>query len=172
MTDPEPRRFLQIYLGDHWAGAGAGQRLASRMQRRNRNGVWADDLAWLANQIESDDQRLAELRAALGIDTGKAKRAMAVVVETLSRLKPNGRLTGYSPLSRVVEAEAMMSGVAGKHRLWASMGRADPSGADLSDFDFAGLERRAEEQLEKLRAFHHHAAAIAFGPGHPDPRRP
>ncbi len=36
------------------------------------------------------------------------------VAEKLGRLKPNGQLLGYSPLSRLVELEALALGITGK----------------------------------------------------------
>ena len=37
------------------------------------------------------------------------------------RLKPNGQLTGYSPLSRVVELEGLALGITGKLALWKAL---------------------------------------------------
>lgn len=162
MAHDDQMELLSIYLDDHWAGAAAGGRLANRMLRQVRSTGWAEDMAWLCEQIESDDRILSELRQRLQTSGGKAKRRLAVMIETISRLKPNGRIVGYSPLSRVLEAEALMSGSAGKQRLWAALRHGQPMTADLSGFDFEVLERRAEEQIEMLRSFHHQAAAVAF----------
>ncbi|HEX6301164.1 MAG TPA: hypothetical protein VF148_11920 [Acidimicrobiia bacterium] len=154
--------LLSIYLDDHWAGAAAGVNLANRMFRHNRNTTWAEDLAWLCEQIESDRRTLSELRKRLQMSGGQAKRRLAVVVERVSRLKLNGRIVRYSPLSQVLEAEALMSGVTGKQRLWAALHHGQPIAVDLSGFDFEDLERRAEQQIELLRTIHHEAAAVAF----------
>lgn len=155
-------RLLEIYLDDHWAGAAAGESLARRLHRNNSRTVWADKLAWLVAQIEADDRTLADLRDTLGMDSGGVKRALALFAERVSRLKLNGQAFGYSPLSRVIEAEAMMAGIAGKHRLWAALRHGLREDLAPPGFDFAELERRAEEQLDVLRSFHQEAAAIAF----------
>jgi len=162
MPHDDQMELLSIYLDDHWAGAAAGASVAKRMLRQNRNTRWAEDLAWLREQIESDRSTLSELRKRLQVSGGKTKRRLAVAVERISRLKPNGRMVRYSPLSRVLEAEAMMSGITGKQRLWAALRHGQPMAVDLSGFDFEKLERRAEEQIEMLRTFHHEAAAVAF----------
>jgi hypothetical protein len=44
----------------------------------------------------------------------KVKNIAAWGIEKVGRLKLNGQLTGYSPLSRVVELEGLLAGIAGK----------------------------------------------------------
>jgi len=45
----------------------------------------------------------------LGIEEQRARMAMAWVAEKAVRLKPNGRLGGYSPLSRVLASTSASS---------------------------------------------------------------
>ena len=168
MNDNDRMKLLAIYLDDHWAGAGAGHQLARRLLRNNRRTGWVDQLSWLSDQIESDERTLLQLRRRLNLDGGKVKRALGIAGVRLSGLKPNGRLLAYSPLSRVLEAELMMSGVDAKKRLWAALRSGQLMSADFSGLDFAELERRAEEQLTMLSSFHEEASALAFGPGQPD----
>lgn len=158
-------KLLAIYLDDHWAGAGAGHRLARRILRNNRKTEWVDQLSWLSDQVESDERTLLELRRRLAVDSGKLKRAMGLVGVQLFGLKPNGRLFTYSPLSRVLEAEMMMSGVDAKKRLWVALRSGQPVIAEISGFDFDELERRADRQLDVLRSFHKDAASLAFRSG-------
>ena len=48
------------------------------------------------------------------------------MAEKLGRLKPNGQILGYSPLSRLVELETLALGITGKRSLWeALLGVAD-----------------------------------------------
>lgn len=162
MSDPDPNRLLAIYLDDHWAGAGAGRALARRLHRHNDPGPWADRLRRLADEIDRDLGTLDDVRAALDLDGGGVKRALALAGERAGRLKPNGRILRHSPLSRVIEAEALMAGVAAKHRLWAALQECTGNRPELEAFDFAALARTAEDQLEMLRAFHREAAADAF----------
>lgn len=159
---PEDRRhLLRLYLDDHWAGAGAGGALARRLHGHNRDTPWADSLAQLASDIADDDETLGTVRAAFGANGGRFKRALGRLAEMVSRLKPNARLTSYSPLSRVIEAEALIAGVAAKHRLWVALN--ETSDDDEAGADLAQLEQRAVEQLELLGRFHRQAARAAFG---------
>lgn len=159
------RRLLDIYVGDHWAGAGAGTRLARRLHENNRDSPWAAELGRIADAVTEDDRTLAQVRDALDNGRGDIKRVLGLVGERIARLKPNGRVVSYSPLSRVVECEALLSGVAGKHRLWVALGRNVVGVPELAEFDFDLLEQRAEHQIETLRRLHREFAAVAFGDG-------
>ncbi|MDY7100634.1 MAG: hypothetical protein S0880_05555 [Actinomycetota bacterium] len=156
--------LLRLYLDDHWAGAGAGASLAKRLQQNNRDTPWAGELTWLARQVEEDDERLESLRRDIDAEGGTLKRYAARVGERIGRLVPNRRLRSYSPLSRVLETEAMMAGVAGKARLWTSLCAGGAGRTRLAPFDLERLGERAEEQLAVLHEFHERAAAVAFDP--------
>ena len=97
------------------------------------------------------------------MDESRLKPAGAWVAERLGRLKPNGQLRGYSPLSRVVELEGLTGGVAVKQMLWNALGQ--HFGSTLEGFDFEALAARAEAQRVRLEACRLEAAASAFGGG-------
>ncbi len=158
----EAFEMLATYLDDHRAGAAAGRSLSRRMADENSDTGWADKLIALAEDIEADDRTLGELRRVLGVRGGLAKRALARVAAEAARLKLNRRLVGYSPLSRVLEAEAMMAGVTAKKCLWAAMSSRGDLEDQTAQFDFASLEKRALGQIELLREFHEAAARVAF----------
>lgn len=162
----ETFEMLAIYLDDHRAGAAAGRSLSRRMARENSDTGWAGKLARLAEDIEADDRTLGELRRVLGVRGGLAKRALARIAAGAARLKLNRRLIGYSPLSRVLEAEAMMAGVTAKKCLWAAMRSRGYRLDDTAQFDFESLENRARDQIELLGEFHAAAAKTAFDDDH------
>ena len=157
--------YLRTYLTDHWAAAGGGVALVRRIAEQNRNTQWATELDDLALQISADEQTLQAIRASLGfeVDTlnAKVRRGAVVIGERLSRLKLNGRLVGYSPLSRVLEAEGLISGITAKQRLWLAL--RDTVAIEIPEFDFGELAERAESQLITMRAFHLWAVTRAFG---------
>lgn len=154
-------RFLPIYLNDHLAGSVVGVELAKRARANNAGTPLDDILAEVCSEIEADRRVLRELMESLGIAEDRVKPAAAWLSEKVGRLKPNGQLRGYSPLSRVVELEALQIGVSGKRLLWRALGRA--YGNSLDGFDFKALEARAEGQLQKLEACRLEAVTIAFG---------
>jgi hypothetical protein len=72
----------------------------------------------------------------------------------VGRLKRNGQLRGYSPLSRVLELEALSVGIAGKLALWKTLERVPDPGRRLRAFDLNHLIERAlrqREEVEELR---------------------
>ena len=86
----------------------------------------------------------------------------AKVAERLGRLKPNDQLSGYSPLSRVLELEGLRSGVQGKLGLWDSLAQIAPHEDRLDAEQITGLQAKAARQLEGLRKHHMMAAREAF----------
>lgn len=155
--------FLAIYLNDHLAGSVVGEQLCRRARASNQGSELGESLAAICAEIEADRQTLRQLMARLGVAESRVKPAGAWLAEKLGRLKLNGQLHGYSPLSRVVELEGLEAGVAGKEMLWKALGQ--KFGDGLSGFDFDALAARAEAQRQRIEACRLDAAATAFGGG-------
>lgn len=138
-------RYLPIYLNDHLAGATLGVELARRTLRQNEDGELGEFLRWLCAQIVEDRRSLLALMEQHGVAPSLAKSGGAWVAEKIGRLKPNGHLTTYSPLSRLLELEGLAAGIEGKLALWLAL-------------DEAELAERAREQRARLEP-HRRAAA-------------
>jgi hypothetical protein len=158
------RRLLGIYLNDHLAGSVMGSKLARRIVRQNEGNDYGARLAGIADQIEEDRATLRDLMDRLGIDEQRTRMAMAWLAEKAMRLKPNGKVVGYSPLSRVLELETLTMGITGKLELWRSM-EAIGNGSKVPAFDFVELARRAEAQRDVVEDLRVRAAREALGPG-------
>jgi hypothetical protein len=113
--------LLATYLNDHLAGATAGRELARRASASNRGSELGRFLEDLARQIDEDRDSLIELMRALGVGVDCVKVVGGWTAAKLGRLKPNGKLLGYSPLSRLLELEGLLLGVRGKLALWQSL---------------------------------------------------
>ena len=96
------RRFRDIYLADHHAGSTAGLALARRAAVNNRGTATGEALERLVDEIAADRVTLERLLAAVGARPSRVKDGLAWSAEKFGRLKPNGQLTGYSPLSRLM----------------------------------------------------------------------
>jgi hypothetical protein len=151
------RELLAIYLGDHRAGAAAGRALVRRMDGRYGHQPGFEEIARLRRDIEDDLDALDDLRARLDVHTGTIKRLLAIVGERLGRLKLNGRLVRHSPLSPLLELEALGAGVCGKRDLWQALMAAP--GAVVGTVDLQRLGDRADDQLERLQQLHERVAA-------------
>jgi hypothetical protein len=156
------RKLLTIYLNDHLAGSVVGSRLAQRIVRENEGNDYATKVAGIAQEIEEDRDSLRRLMDRLGIEEQRARMAMAWVTEKAMRLKPNGNLFRYSPLSRVMELETLTMGITGKLELWRSL-EAVENGNRISGFDFGHLARRAEAQRDAVEDLRVRAAREALG---------
>ena len=155
------KRYLSIYLRDHHAGAQAGLELARRTAGSNEDGEYGRQLRELCTEIEEDREILTELMDRLGIRANPIKQGGAWVGEKLGRLKLNGQITEYSPLSRLVEIEGLVIGVSGKLELWRSLHAAGAAG-ELEDIDLDRMIERAESQRRRLQELHDRAAAEAL----------
>jgi hypothetical protein len=153
--------LLAIYLNDHLAGATLGVELARRLRGSNRDDPeFGPTLGEICAEVEADRETLKAVMERLGVGQSKLKPPLAVLGERLGRLKLNGRLRGYSPLSRLDELEVLQLGVAGKRRLWRALEHTHAD--DLPDVELGALVERASDQLRRLEALHLKAAALAL----------
>lgn len=162
ISDADASTRLAVYLSDHLAGATAGLELARRALDNNRGTELEPVLERLTEEIGEDRVTLQQLMGHLGVNGSRIKNTMAVTAERVARLKLNGQLIGYSPLSRMVELEGMAAGVETKLNLWRSLREGLPEGALPADIDLDGLIERARAQRETIERHRQAAAATAF----------
>jgi len=157
----DPDRLLAIYLNDHLAGATLGVGLARRLRSSNRGDPeMGAPLAQICAEIEADRETLTRLMERLGVDRNPVKPVLARVAERLGRLKLNGQLRGYSPLSRVLELEVLTTGIGGKLQLWNALEQS--FGESLDGFDFHALAERADRQGQQVEDLHLQATRRAL----------
>ena len=154
--------LLAIYLQDHLAGAMGGVQLAQRMYSENKGTEFGEFLGRLAQDIEDDRQDLKAIMQSLGVSADPMKVAGAWAAEKAGRLKFNGSLLNYSPLSRVIEFEGLIMGVNGKLSLWNSLRAVASTDTRLDAEELDRLIARAQEQIAGLREHHLIAAEAAF----------
>ena len=152
--------LLRIYLRDHHAGATAGCELAERSAKSNKGTPFETVLDSLRDEIQEDLRSLEEVMSRLEITPAKGKDAAMWLAEKAGRLKLNGSLTNYSPLSRLIELEGLALGVEGKLSLWRSLKQLDHPRLDTAKL--MELERRAEDQRRRIEDSRLEAARIAL----------
>jgi hypothetical protein len=103
------------------------------------------------------------MMAALDVPVRRYKTVAAWAAERVGRFKPNGRLLSRSPLSRVIELEAMRLGVEGKAAAWRTLRVRAEHDPRLDTARLDGLVVRAREQIDELERLRVRAAADAFG---------
>jgi hypothetical protein len=135
---------LGTYLQDHYAGSSAGAELFRRAAQQQSDPVARTELTAMVEEVENDRATLER------------------VAEKLSRLKPNGELLHRSPLSDVIELEALRLAVEGKAAGWRVLRRL---AEDEDDFDRSELDRllsSAANQIDRLEKLRMAAAERVF----------
>ena len=152
---------LSTYLNDHLAAATGGVELAKRALGSNEGTSYGDFLAEVRETLEADKAALLEAMERLDVDKSPVKESLGWVAEKLGRLKLNGQLIGYSPLSRFIEVEALSLGLEGKRLMWLALldTESERFGADR----LRELVARAERQREGLEEQRRRAAREATG---------
>jgi hypothetical protein len=156
-------KYLPIYLNDHYAGSTAGVELAKRAANNSRdNAEFGPPLAALATEIDEDRDSLKGIMDRLDVSEDRIKATIFWLGEKVGRLKPNGELLQFSPLSRVVELEGLITGVSGKLSLWRTLMELAPREERLDERELQLLADRAEDQLLRLHALRGAAGLVAF----------
>jgi hypothetical protein len=150
-------KYLAIYLNDHLAGATGGLELVKRARGSNQGTQLGETLLALQAEIAEDRETLRQLMSKLGVREDPVKKAAGWVAEKVGRLKLNGEITSYSPLSRLVELEGLLLGVSGKQSMWKALEASH--GERLAGFDLDALAKRAESQKRRLSAARSRVAA-------------
>jgi hypothetical protein len=156
--------LLAIYLQDHLAGATGGVELARRAAGENEGTELGRFLARLATEIERDREALEGIMGRLGVGSDRLKNVAAWTGEKVGRLKLNGRILEYSPLSQVMELEGLIIGVNGKLALWRTLRGLAEQVDGLDPVEIDQLIARADGQLDGLREQHGRVAPAALAP--------
>lgn len=154
--------LLNIYLRDHEAAAVGGLELFRRCSKANRGSEYAAELQRLTIDVRSNRDALRSFCRMFGVRYSNVGRAVAYTGAIVGRLKPNGRLIHYSPLSRVLELEALSSAVTSQLRLWETLLGLSAVEQRLDEAELTRLVAGAHAQLEALRHLHDAAAEEAF----------
>lgn len=151
-------KYISIYLNDHLAAFVALREVAARAARSNEGSPLGHYLRGVEAELDESRRALEAVMRDLGIRRDPFKRAAAWAAEKLGRLKLNGHLVTYSPLSRVLELEGLIAGAELEARTWAAL-------APLSRAGFSAHAERCERRRQELTRHHAAAAATVLGRG-------
>ncbi|WP_329286684.1 hypothetical protein [Streptomyces sp. NBC_00691] len=100
--------------------------------------------------------------ADLDLPVLRRRVALGRLAEKAGRFKLNGRVLSRSPLSDVVELEAMRLGVEGKACAWRSLEALAGTERRIDVARVRELLRRAERQIQELETLRAGRAALVF----------
>ena len=160
MAETEP---LDVYLNDHLAGSAAAVELVERIRDNNPGTPVATHMEPLLTEIEEDRDTLGDVMQRLGVVRSTPKQVAGKVLETLSRLRLNERITGSADVTRLLELETLSLGIEGKVVLWRALSEVADARPELAEFDLATLATRAVSQRAGVEPFRLEAARQALG---------
>lgn len=150
---------LAVHLRNHDAAAAGGVDFARRVARRHRDAAVGPELARIADDVREDHALLRQVMDAVSTRPGLVLPVAARVGERLGRLKPNGHLVIPSPVSDLLELEALRGAVTAKRAGWDTLlvlAEHDPRlPADL----LLRLRERADDQAARLEEVQRTVAA-------------
>lgn len=144
--------MLHTYMQDHHAGAAAGIDLFRRVAEDHEDPETREIVARIGDETVDDLKILEELMTLVGTSPSMLKDLPAKAAEKFGQLKPNRRAAERSPLSDLVELEALTLAVTGKTLGFKAL--LDIDHPRLPRPTLEKLVERAEQhgrELEKLR---------------------
>ncbi len=148
------RRRLGIYLNDHLAALCGVESRARYSAEANDDPELVAALEKVAGEAADDREALLAVMRSLGVGRSRFKELSVLVLERAGRLKLNGRLVRYSPLSRIEELEFLAVGTALTERAWEALEILREELPPLDGMNVSARRLRAkacEENLLRLR---------------------
>lgn len=162
LADVPRHRMQVIYLNDHIAASVAWCALAGRIARENAGTPLGDTVERLRRDLEEEVPLLRVLLRETGGRENRAKQWLARSATRVGQWKPNGALRGYSPLSRIVEIEALTASLALRASMWRSLSTALGGQRSVGRTTLGELDARAHRQLSELdEPLRHVASALS-----------
>src|SRR6476659_8829253 len=143
---------LTEYLNDHLAGSVGALELLDRLVEAFQGKPQERFFRDLRADIHDDQEQLKELIAKLGVEESAVRKAGAWIAEKFSRTKIELGEGPEQEMGLFIALEALVLGTTGKRSLWRALGAASRTVPELARLDYAGLEKRAIEQCERVEA--------------------
>ncbi len=140
---------LGSYLNDHLAGSVVAlQTIAHLISATGDKPEFQNFFMSLETDIESDQNVLQQMIAAIGHAESGVKKAASWGVEKISWLK--FEISGTSSLGLLEALESLVLGITGKRSLWQLLESVKSTYPALKGFDFSQLIQRAADQCESV----------------------
>ncbi|WP_408897629.1 hypothetical protein ACJ5H2_00640 [Nocardioides sp. R1-1] len=146
--------LLRAYLQHHWVGSTAGVSLFRRVARTHGIAVVAAEVGRLADQVAQERETMRRVMHDLGARPTTIGTVAAKVGAELGRFKPNGRIITRSPLTDLLEIEALRIAVYGKRSGWEVLRSVADDDPRLEPALFDSLVAQSKRQLDTLAELH------------------
>ena len=141
---------LDSYLNDHLAGSISALDLIAHWAEAHKGEPLGSFFAATEREIKADQDTLRDVMRSVGVEESKMRQAGAWAAEKIGRARL--MVAGDEPgsLGLVLTLEGLIMGVTGKKLLWVALAAAKLP--RLNSYNFQQLQRRAEQQVERIEA--------------------
>jgi hypothetical protein len=151
---------LDSYLNDHLAGSISALELIAHWVEVHKGEPLGNFFVETEKEIKADQDTLRDVMRILGIEESKVRQAGAWVAEKVGRARLIIAGDEAGSLGLVLTLEGLIMGVTGKKLMWRALAAAKLP--QLNGYNFEDLQRRAEQQVERLEAERISAIRQAF----------
>jgi hypothetical protein len=156
------REGLITYLNDHLAGSVAALELLDHLIRLQRGTEGERALAAVRTEVEEDQQTLQSLLSEVGGKESRVRQAAAWLTEKLAQAKLHLDDPGSGEFQILEALETVALGIQGKASLWRALAAAAVHVPQVRHLDFAALEKRAQNQFQRVDSLRLQAAPAAL----------
>jgi hypothetical protein len=141
---------LESYLNDHFAGSISALGVIAHSAEAHKGERLGSFFVEIEREIKADQETLRDVMRNLGVEESKVRQVGAWAAEKIGRARLI--IAGDEPgsLGLVLTLEGLIMGVTGKKLLWVALEAAKLP--RLNSYNFEQLQRRAEQQVERIEA--------------------
>jgi hypothetical protein len=141
---------LDSYLNDHFAGSISALEVIAHWAEAHKGERLGSFFVEIEREIKADQETLRDVMRNLGVEESKVRQVGAWAAEKIGRARLI--IAGDEPgsLGLVLTLEGLIMGVTGKKLLWVALEAAELP--RLNSYNFEQLQRRAEQQVERIEA--------------------
>ena len=141
---------LDSYLNDHLAGSVSALELIAHWAETHKGKRLGIFFVKIEKEIKADQETLRGIMRTLGVEESKMRKAGAWAAEKVGRARLIIAGDEQGSLGLVLTLEGLIMGVTGKKLLWVALAAAKLPG--LNGYNLEELQRRAEQQVERIEA--------------------
>jgi hypothetical protein len=151
---------LDSYLNDHLAGSIGALEVIAHWADAHKGEPLGSFFVETETEIKADQETLRGIMRTLGVEESKMRQAGAWAAEKIGRARLIIAGNESGSLGLVLTLEGLIMGVTGKKLLWRALAAAKLP--RLNGFNFEQLQRRAEQQVERIETERISAVRQAF----------
>jgi hypothetical protein len=152
---------LDSYLNDHLAGSVGALELLEHWAHLHEGKPLGIFFSNMKTEIQGDQNTLRDVMHSFGTKESIVRKAGAWAAEKAGRARLMIAGDERGSLGLLLALEGLLMGVTGKKLMWRALATVNLS--QLNSYDFEELQRRAEEQIERIEAERIRAVPQAFG---------